>query len=198
MIISTIILGWSGIILFLITAFIFPKMAKNNEFAFIHFLLAWMYAFWLPVPLVLNQLLDFDYLQIGIIFGFIYLFMLIITMVLQTGHITYIVKNNTGQAITDKESKYMMATLSDPFEAFANVFKSIWALFLAIGFWNNGEYVMGCLMILFSLFGVYYLFLILNNILVTPVKLFAKVKPNVYVTNLETFLFFLILLIYIT
>lgn len=86
-------------------------MAKNNEFAFLHFLLAWMYAFWLPVPLALNQLLDFDYLQTGNIFGFLYLIMLILTMVLQMGHITYIVKNNTGQAITDKQGEYMMATL---------------------------------------------------------------------------------------
>lgn len=196
--IPTIILGWIGILIFLVTALTFPKMSKNNEYAFIHFLLAWMYAFWLPVPLALNRLLDFDYLQTGSIFGFIYLFLLIITMILQTGHITYIVKNNTGKEITDKQSEYIMATLSDPLEAFANVFKSIWVLFLAVAFWDNGDYIMGSLMILFSLFGIYYLFMILNNILITPVKLFAKAKPNVYVTNVETLLFFVILMIYIT
>ncbi|WP_175637155.1 hypothetical protein [Oceanobacillus sojae] len=36
------------------------------------------------------------------------------------------------------------------------------------------------------------------GILITPVKLFAKAKPNVYVTNVETLLFFVILMIYIT
>lgn len=92
----------------------------------------------------------------------------------------------------------MMTTLSNPFEGLANVFKSIWALFLAIAFWNSGEMLMAILMILFSLLAFYYLFIILDTILVTRIKLFSKVKPNPYVTNLETLLFFVILMCYIT
>ena len=125
--------------------------------------------------------------------------MLVIAMILQTGHITYIVKHNDDHSITDKHGDYMMTTLSNPFEGLVNVFKSIWAFsFLAITFWNSGEMLMANVMILFSLLGLYYLFIILDTILVTRVKLFSKMKPNPYVTNLETLLFFIILMSYIS
>ncbi|MET3322714.1 UNVERIFIED_ORG: hypothetical protein ABIC97_005867 [Peribacillus simplex] len=48
MLISTIILGWIGVLIFLIVVFSFQKMAKNNEYAFMHILMALMYAMWLP------------------------------------------------------------------------------------------------------------------------------------------------------
>ena len=62
MLISTVILGWTGILLFFITGVSFQKMAKNNEFAFMHFLMALMYALWLPLPITLNESLNSDYL----------------------------------------------------------------------------------------------------------------------------------------
>ena len=198
MLISTVILGWTGVLLFFIIAVSFQKMSKNNEFALMHFLMALMYALWLPLPLALNESLNSEYLQIGTIFGVAYLLMLVIAMILQTGHITYIVKHNDDHSITDKQGDYMMATLSNPFEGLVNIFKSIWAMFLAITFWNSGETLMANVMILFSLLGLYYLFIILDTILVTRVKLFSKMKPNPYVTNLETLLFFIILMSYIS
>ena len=198
MIIPTIILGWIGVFIFFVIAVSFQKMSKNNEMALMHFLMAMMYALWLPLPIALNESLKSEYLQIGTIFGLAYLIMLVITMILQTGHITYIVKNNDDQSITDKQGDYIMATLSNPFEGFVNVLKSIWALFLAITFWNSGEMLMANFMILFTLFAFYYLFIILNTVLVTKVKLFSMVKPNPYITNLETILFFMILMCFVT
>ena len=198
MLISTVILGWTGVLLFFIIAVSFQKMSKNNEFALMHFLMALMYALWLPLPLALNESLNSEYLQIGTIFGVAYLLMLVIAMILQTGHITYIAKNNDDKAITDKHGEHMMTTLSNPFEGLVNVFKSIWALFLGIAYWNNDEMLMANVMFLFSLLGLYYLFIILDTILVTRVKLFSKMKPNPYVTNLETLLFFIILMSYIS
>lgn len=94
MLISTIILGWIGIVIFLIIVFTFQKLVKNNEFALIHNLMALMYAMWFPLPLTLYQLLNSELLQVGTIFGLVYLILLVITMTLQTGHITYIVKHN--------------------------------------------------------------------------------------------------------
>lgn len=105
MIISTIIFGWIGVFIFFSIAVSFQKMSINNEFAFLHFLMALMYALWLPLPIALNESLNSDYLQIGTIFGLVYLFMLVIAMTLQTGHITYIVKKMTiNQLLINKET----------------------------------------------------------------------------------------------
>jgi len=100
-------------------------------------LMALMYAMWFTVPWALNETLHSYVLQIGTIFGFAYLIMLVITMTLQTGHILYIIKQNEDSSMTDQHGNYMMATLSNPFEGFDNVFKSIWVVFLAITFWNR-------------------------------------------------------------
>ncbi|WP_117161855.1 hypothetical protein [Paraliobacillus sp. X-1268] len=198
MLISTMIIGWAGILIFLIIAFTFQKMVKNNEFAFLHILMALMYAMWLPLPLALYQLLNSELLQVGTIFGLAYLLMLVITMALQTGHITFIVKQNDDMAIKDKQADYMMTTLSNPFEGLSNVFKCIWALFLGITFWDSGEILMASLMFLYSLLLFYYLFIILDTSLIKRVKFFSKVKPNPFIINLETLFFFIILMSYIT
>lgn len=195
---STMILGWIGIIIFLIILLSFRRMAKNNEFALLHILMALMYAMWLPLPFTLIRILKAEYLQIGAIFGLVYLLMLVITMTFQAGHITFIVKKNEDKLITAMQGEYMMFTLSNPFEALVNVFKCIWALFLALAFWNQNESVMAILMTVFSLLIFYYLAIMINSVLVKQMKLFSKVKPNMYLTNIETFLFFLALLIYIT
>lgn len=119
-------------------------------------------------------------------------------MTLQTGHLAYSVKQNDDQVITDQQGEYMMWTISNPFESLANVFKSIWALFLAIAFWNSGQTLIMSAMILFSLLFFYYLFITLDVSLVKRVKLFSKAKPNPLFVNLETLLFFFILVSYLS
>jgi len=175
---SIMIFGWTGILLFLAILFTFQRMAKNNEYAFLHLLMAVMYATWLPLPFVLYQLLNSDMLLIGTVFGSVYLILLVVTMVLQTGHIAFIIKPNEGGEITDRLGGYMMATLSNPYESLLGVFKCIWAIFLGITFWQHDEILMASLMLLFGLFVFYYLFIMLDASLVKRVKLFAKVKPN--------------------
>lgn len=198
MLISTIIMGWIGIIIFLIIVFTFQKMAKSNEFAFMHILMALMYAMWLPLPLALNQLFNSESLQVGSIFGLAYLFMLIISMSLQTGHITYMVKHNDDKSITESQGNYMMATLSNPFELVANIFKCIWSVFLCITFWKDEQVIMTSLMFLFSLLLFYYLFIMLDTSLLKRVKVLSKIKANPFIINLETLFFFIILMSYIT
>ncbi|PAD24479.1 hypothetical protein CHH62_16870 [Niallia circulans] len=198
MLISTIIMGWIGIIIFLIIVFTFQKMAKSNEFAFMHILMALMYAMWLPLPLALNQLFNSESLQVGSIFGLAYLFMLIISMSLQTGHITYMVKHNDDKSITESQGNYMMATLSNPFELVANIFKCIWSVFLCITFWKDEQVIMTSLMFLFSLLLFYYLFIMLDTSLLKRVKVLSKIKANPFIINLETLFFFIILISYIT
>lgn len=98
------------------------KDAKNNEFAFLHILMALMYSMWIPLPLALNMLLKSEVLQVGTLFIIVYLMMKVITISLQTGHIVYIVKHNEDKSITDRQGNYMMSTLSNPFELLVNIF----------------------------------------------------------------------------
>lgn len=198
MVLSTVIFGWIGILIFLGILFTFQRLAINNEYAFLHLLMAIMYATWLPLPLVLYQWLDSDILLVGTVFGLLYLILIVIAMALQTGHIAYLTKHNEDGKITDALGNYMMATLSNPYESLLGVFKCIWAIFLGVTFWQNGELLMVGLMTLFGLFFFYYLFMMLDASLVTRVKLFAKVKPNPIIINLEVLFFFIILLGYMT
>lgn len=192
MLISTMILGWIGVIIFLILILTFHKLVSGNEFAFLHLLMAIMYAMWFALPLLLYELLNSDVLLVGTMFGLAYLFSLVISMALQTGHIAFITKNNEDYSITDKLGEYIMSTLSNPFESLLGVFKGIWAMFLGIAFWQNDEILMASIMFIFASFIIYYLFIMLDTSLVKKVKLFSKIKANSYFVNLETFLFFTI------
>lgn len=194
----TIIMGWFGITIYLTIIFTFQKMMQHNEFALLHLLMAFMYALWLPLPLALYQQLIWEPLQIGTIFGFSFLIMLIITITFQTGHIVYLTKQNEDQSISHKHENYLMAMLTDPFEGLFGMFKSVWAIFLSIAFLMNGEFIMAGLMMLFGLLFVYYFLIVLNTTLVRKVKLFSRVKPHPYVTNIETFVFFIVLISYLT
>ncbi|WP_405100234.1 hypothetical protein [Oceanobacillus sp. FSL H7-0719] len=198
MLVSTMIFGWTGVILFLFLSFSYQKLAKSNEFALVHIVMAIMYATWLPLPFTLNHILKIEYLQIGTIFGIVYLLLLVSAMTLQAGHITFIVKENDNRGITDIQGEYMMFTLSNPLEATVNIFKCIWALFLALAFWNQNERIMAVIMLFFSFLIFYYLAIVLNTVMVKQMKLFSWVKQNIYFTNLETFSFFFVLLIYLT
>lgn len=198
MIFSSLLLGWFGIFIFLIIIFTHQKMINHNEHAFLHLLMAFMYAMWFPLPVVLYHLLDSDLLLVGTVFGSVYLILLVIGMALQTGHIIFLMKHNNNEAITTIQGNYIMELLSNPFEGLANVFKCIWAIFLGITFWQHEEMLMAYLMFLFALFIFYYLFIILDASLIRRVKLFSKVKPNVFLVNIETMLFILTLMIYIT
>jgi len=110
MVFSTIILGWLGILIFLIIIFMLQRMIKSKEYAFLHFLMAIMYSLWLPLPIILFFMIDSDVLLVGTVFGSVYLIFLVIGMVLQTGHLAFIIKHNENGAITDSHRNYMMAT----------------------------------------------------------------------------------------
>lgn len=194
--IPTIILGWLGIFIFLIIIISLRKLVKNKEYALLHLLMALMYAMWFPLPLTLYYLLDLEVLLIGTVFGFVYLITLVIAMALQTGHIAYVSKQNDH--LSANAANNLMAMLSNPFEAIANIFKSIWALFLGLTFWTIGETLIARIMFLCSLLVFYYLCLAVNASVIKPITVFSRVKPNTIVTNVETFLFFFVLMIYIT
>ncbi len=156
-----------------------------------------MYAMWLPLPFALYFELEQELLFTGSIFGFVYLLMLVITMGFQTGHIVHIVKQEQSE-VWDERASWMLDTFSSSFEGLANVFKSIWSIFLAIAFWINEEITMAILMSLFSLMIIYYLNNLINVSTIKRIKLTEKLKPNPFIYNIEALLFFLTLMIYIT
>ena len=198
MLVSAIILGWIGVFIFIVIISFYRSMTNNNEYALLHVFMTFMYVMWLPVPIALSKLLNSEVLYVGSIFGFTYILMLVITMALQVGHIASIVKHNGDKSITDQQANYMMRTLSNPYEGIANVFKCIYSIYLAITFWKNGELLMGSIMGFFSLLLFYYLLIVINASLLRQLKVISKLKPNYYFTNLETLLFFIILISYMT
>jgi len=191
---STLVLGWIGILLFLILAITFPVLAKNNEFGLIHIIMAFMYAMWLPIPIMMYEILHNSILKIGMIFGLVYLSMMIMTMSLQTGHIVHSEKESQSQTI----SNHMMATLSGPFELMANILKSIWVFFLAVAFLEQQYVVMASLMGTISLLIIYFFLLLVKNSLIKPNKFLKRMVVNPYFLNLEMFCLFLSLIIFIS
>lgn len=198
MVFSTMLLGWLGILIFLVIISTYQKLMNSNEYAFLHLLMAIMYATWLPLPIVLFQLLDSKILIVGTVFGTVYLVLLVLGMTLQTGHIVFITKSNENGAITDSQANYIMSTLSHPYESLANIFKCVWAIFLGLTFWQNEEVFMASLMFLFGIFIFYYLFIALDASLIKRIKLFERMKSNTFLVNFETLFFFVTLCSYIT
>lgn len=193
-IISTLVLGWIGILLFVILAVTFPKLAKNNEFGFIHILMAFMYTMWLPIPITLYEILHTTSLKVGMIFGLVYLSMMIITMSLQTGHIVHSAKESQSQAI----SNHFMEILSGPFELMANIVKSIWVLFLAVAFWEQEYVMMANLMGIIGILIIYFVLLLIKESLLKPNKILNRIVGNPYFFNIEVFCLFVSLLIFLT
>jgi hypothetical protein len=198
MVISVVIFGWVSVLIFFIILFTYKKLIDNNEYAFLHILMAFMYSLWLPLPVTLFYVTDSQVLLIGTIFGLAYISMLIISLSLQTGHIIFLLKQNKDNAISEQHGSYMMATLSNPFEGLLGIFKSIWAFYLALTFWASEEPMFASLMTIHSLLFFYYLFIVLDASLIRRIKLISRVKSNPFVVNLETLIFFLILMVYVT
>ncbi|WP_162785148.1 hypothetical protein [Bacillus sp. P14.5] len=197
MILSTLICGYIGITLFILVAVFFQKLNQNEEYGFLHLLMALMYAIWLPIPIAIYKITENELLIIGSVFGIVYLSMLVITMMIQTGHLVHSVKEGRKSGSWEERDTWMFAAFGGPYEVFANVLKGIWALFLAIAFWQSGEFLMASLMSLFSLLSIYYLLLLVKTSMVNPITYLAEIKANPYFINLETIAFFIVLVAYI-
>ncbi|MGM0846522.1 MAG: hypothetical protein ACQEUT_16220 [Bacillota bacterium] len=197
MILSTLICGYLGIALFILVAVFFQKLNQNEEYGLLHILMALMYAIWLPIPIAIYKITENELLIIGSVFGIVYLSMLVVTMIIQTGHLVHSVKEGRKSSSWEERDTWMFAAFGGSYEVFANVLKGIWALFLALTFWQAGEFLMGSLMSLFSLLSIYYLLLLIKTSMVKPITYLDKIKANPYFFNLETIAFFIVLVVYI-
>lgn len=198
MLITSVIFSWLGLFLFLILIVIYKQLVSRNEYALIHTILALKFAFLMPLPIALYLCLDSSILLSGTIFGLLYLFMQLLTMTIQAGHNIFVIKQTFTDANFNNTSDFLFAVISKPFEAIANVFKSIWSLFLGISFWQSGEHVFASFMFLFSILIIYYFALAIKESLLHSNMVLSKFKNNMIFTNLETLLFFILLTTYLT
>jgi hypothetical protein len=123
--------------------------------------------------------------------------MLVITMIIQTGHLVHSLKEGRKSPSCGERDTWMFAAFGGPYELFTNVLKGIWALFIAITFWESGEFLMSSLVSLFSLLSINYLLLLAKTSMVKPITYLAKIKANPYFFNLETIVFFIVPVVYI-
>ncbi|MTI47915.1 MAG: hypothetical protein FH761_08745 [Firmicutes bacterium] len=200
MLISSLVLGSIGIIIFISILFSFNKLLNKNESGFLHLLMTFMYICWLPIPLATFILLkSYSFMIVGTIFGVLSLLLLIITMVLQASHLSYSAKQNNGNPeMWNINDKWMMdGLLGSQIELLANVLKGIWIIFLTIAFWFSGQIIFGILGSIYSLITIVYLFMLINISLVNEIPFLKKVKLNFILINLETFSWYLVLLVWI-
>jgi hypothetical protein len=133
---------------------------------------------------------------VGTIFGFTYLVMMAITMIIQTGHLVYVGKQENRKNWKE-QTALMFATFGGPYEVFANVLRGIWTIFLAIYFWGSYNVIMAILMTIYGALAVYYLLLVIRISLVAHYNIFNWIKSNSFFFNIETLAFFIILIIYL-
>jgi hypothetical protein len=162
--------------------------------------MAFMYVCWLPIPIVVYQILrDYEFLIVGTIFGIVSLAILILTMVLQASHLTYSAIHYKEDAeFWNKNDNWMLnGLLGGQVELLALVLKGIWVMFITICFWLQGDVLWFSLAAVSSLFSVAYLINLLDLALVRKLRFLKLIKINSIVINLETFAWFAFLTVWL-
>ena len=138
-----IVLTALGIVLYIIVAAYYPWLLKKDESGALHLLLACIFAVWLPVPLIIYQILGApSSLLIGTIFGVAGLFLFLITMLLQAGHLTYSTKQEAispSQLWEERDNWMLGGMLRNTFEIFAGLLEAVWIIFLTMSFLQSGS-----------------------------------------------------------
>jgi len=200
LIFATAIFSVIGIILFLIIVLTYNKLLQNNESGFLHLLMALMYASWLPIPITVYRLLgDYKFLIVGTVFGVTSIVILILTMVLQAGHLTYSANRHKEDAVLwDRNDNWMLnGLLGGQVELLANVLRGIWVIFVTICFWLRGDVLLFSFGVIFSSFVCAYVMRIIDLSLVSEIRFLKLVKLNYIIINLETFGWFLLLTVWL-
>ena len=188
-----IIMGWLGVLIYLLLILTANKLEKKGETALLHLIICFAFIFFTPLPLYLCFSNHNPIFLLSSIFGYLFLIMIIITMALQVGHLSYSNKQQNNEKWKDRDNWMIHGMLGDVFESVVNVVFHIWILLLAIGFFLEEKIVMGALMTIFSVFIIRSLLILLNVVIKKPIRLFKVFKMNSVITTLETFIFFLVL-----
>ena len=200
LILASIIMSIIGISVFLIVLATYKMLLRENESGFLHLLMSFMYACWLPMPIVVYHILrDDEFLVVGTMFGVVSIVILILTMVLQASHLTYSATHHKEDAaLWDKNDSWMIqGLLGGQVELLAKVFGGIWVMFVTASFWIRGYVLLGSFGIIFSLFTYIYLMKLIDSALVNKLRFLELVKLNYIVINLETFGWYLLLTVWL-
>jgi hypothetical protein len=193
-----IIMGWLGILTYLLLILAANKLLKNGESALLHLIICFAFIFFTPLPLYIGTNIHNQYFLLSTVFGYLFLIMIIITMALQVGHLSYSNKQQNNEIWEERDNWMIHGMLGDVFESIVNVVFHIWILLLAVGFFLVHNFVMGTIMTIFSLFIIRSLGILLNVVIKKPTRLFKVFKMNSTITTIETFIFFLILVCWMT
>jgi hypothetical protein len=196
--VSFIVFGWLGILVYLIVLFTANQLQKNGETALLHLLICLAFVFFTPLPLYLILSNHSQFFVISSVFGFLFLIMIITTMALQVGHLSYSNNQDKSDKWEDRDNWMIHGMLGDVFESVVNVIFHIWILLLAVGFIIEKKYVIGILMAIFSLLIIRSLGILFNVVVKKPISFLRNFKLNPIVTTLETILFFLVIVCWAT
>jgi hypothetical protein len=132
------------------------------------------------------------------VFGYLFLIMIITTMALQVGHLSYSNNQGNSEKWEDRDNWMIHGMLGDIFESIVNVIFHIWILLLAIGFLIEKKYILGVLMAIFSVLIIRSLGILFNTVVKKPILFLRAFKMNPIITTLETILFFLVIVCWAT
>ncbi|WLD94077.1 hypothetical protein [Alkalihalobacillus sp. AL-G] len=193
-----LLLAWIGLLLYLALFFSFRFLVQRNENALLHLWLAFIFTLFLPVHLLLVRNVQSEITLVATLFGVLYILVLIVTMALQTGHLSYSLKQTERKELWDERDRWIMhGMLGDGFEPFAGVIMNVWLLLLSLAFFESGETIMGLLTALLGLFIIRNFVILLNNTRAKTRKL-KWFQMNPIITNLHTLISFTILIVWLT
>lgn len=191
------IFGCLGLVLNIVFIIIAPQLYKKGETALIHLLLAIIFIFFLPIPLALYFKIHSSVMLTAALFGTFFIIMLIITMAFQTGHLAYRNRQANNDLWEDRDQWMIHGMLGDVYESISGVIFHLWHILLAVSFYTSGHHLMGTFFIIVSLIMIRSVILLGNHVLRNPSRLFKLFKPNAVFVNLESFLVFLVLVIWL-
>lgn len=195
----TIVFGWFSLLFYLLLILTASRLMKRGEGGIIHLYLVFIFAFWLPMPYVIYQLLTFDFMLMGTFMGTVAYFMLTITMALQTGHLGYSGRKMKVDEDWEKEDKWMIqGLLTAPYESIAGILENTWKITLAIAFFKLGHPILGGVIAMFSLTIVINIADTLNYSMIHPPQWLKKFQGNFVIHNLVSVFFFSTTLIWVT
>lgn len=192
--IAIFIFGCLGLTLFLCIMFMWRTLLNSGESALLHLLICFVYVFWIPLPLGLTISNHDELFTVAMVFGYLFLAMMIFTMALQVGHLSYRNKQANDLIWDDRDSWMLQGMLGNVFESIVMVIFHIWTILLMIGFFVENNSIVGFVMLGFSLFMVRSLYTLISVVVRRPVPILKIGKTSAIVTNLEIFLFFVIVM----
>lgn len=181
-----LILGLFGVLGYLVLILSFQRAVQNKNYALIHYLLAFIYACWIIIPIYYGQVFNNTAITVS---GGLYLIILIISLSIQ-GTLDVLIRIHPER---ERDLISLSEHVSSPYEEIANIIKSLWIFLLAIEYYSAMNYLWAVLLFISSLTIIYYILALMKSRIRTafPLKWF---NPNPIFVNVETLVLFLILI----